>query len=43
MVAALILNSASYTKEEVYSLVQGIRPKTLTIELQKEYFENFEM
>jgi hypothetical protein len=29
------------TKDEVYSLVQGIRPKALTIELQKEYFENF--
>ncbi|MBB1355871.1 MULTISPECIES: dual specificity protein phosphatase family protein [unclassified Pseudoalteromonas] len=43
LVAALILNSAGYTKEEVYSLVQGIRPKALTIELQKEYFENFEV
>ena len=43
LVAALILNSAGYTKEEVYNLVQGIRPKALTIELQKEYFENFEV
>jgi len=37
------LNSAGYTKEEVYNLVQGIRPKALTIELQKEYFNNFEV
>lgn len=43
LVAALILNSVGYTKEEVYGLVQGIRPKALTIELQKEYFENFEV
>ena len=43
LVAALILNSAGYTKEEVYSLVQGIRPKALTIELQKKYFDNFEV
>ena len=35
------LRRMGYTKEEVYSLVQGIRPKALTIELQKEYFENF--
>jgi len=41
LVAALILNSAGYTKDEVYSLVQGIRPKALTIALQKEYFESF--
>ncbi|ALS33527.1 hypothetical protein PTRA_a2434 [Pseudoalteromonas translucida KMM 520] len=33
LVAALILNSAGYTTEEVYNLVQGIRPKALTIEL----------
>ncbi|NMF48695.1 protein phosphatase [Pseudoalteromonas arctica] len=43
LVAALILNSAGYTKEEVYNLVQGIRPKALTIKLQKEYFNNFEV
>ena len=43
LVAALMLNSAGYTKEEVYNRVQSIRPKALTIELQKEYFESFEV
>ena len=43
LVAALILNLAGYTKEEVYNRVQSIHPKALTIELQKEYFKNFEL
>lgn len=33
LVAAFILNSAGYTKEEVYNRVQSIRPKALAIEL----------
>lgn len=41
LVAALILNSAGYTKDETVKLVRGVRPKALTIAQQKSYFEEF--